>query len=81
MLIQSLYPLPSQVADIHLFEFGSESDLQQAITQINTYKDSGSTGPVVLPNGEQIALDPYTLWFIRELSRVNVYLLLFSGLR
>ena len=72
MFIHSLHPTePGQYIEVHAFEFASEADLIEAKRLIDEHSQSGSTGPITLPNGEQIGLDPYITWMISMLVVVD----------
>lgn len=81
MQIQIPQPAPGEVLEVHIFEFACEADLIEAKRLIDESKQSGSTGPIVLPNGEQIHLLPHEKWLYDQIMRLNYWLLIFNIIR
>lgn len=76
--MQIQIPAGYHVREVHVFT-GSEQETQAAYDAVINAQAQGDTGPITLPNGEQ--LRPLTngeKWLMQNLMGVIIFLLLFS---
>ena len=77
-------PIPGETLEAHFLRFDNEDQASQAKEQIQTALAQALPHQPVevdLPTGERLVLTPSERWFLEQMLGVNIFLLLFSGMR
>lgn len=69
------FPAGSVVNQVHYLEFENEEMANDAAETIRNSDMSGSTGPIVLADGQILPFTNGMVWWIKQLTRISMMIM------
>ena len=73
--MQLEFPAGSVVHEVHYLEFKNEKAADEAAEIIRQSAQSGSTGPIILPEGQILPWTNGLMWWIEQLTRISMIIM------